>query len=657
MREAHICTTCLDIILEKKSFSDGRILDDLNGILDFVGKASKNDLDIFAKGEEIEASVFIQLEKNGWKKSNIVQELPNKPRADFLLRHQDKDLAIIEVKSPRNEPKAGLEQAINFGKQLNIDYVYATNGLEIYEYSIDKQEGNFIDKYPSPDELWKRYDTPQRRLRDYPYLNKHLERHHKEAIITIIEGIINDNKRILLSLVSEAGKHVVILEVLHKLYNARWYEDKIPRVLIIVNKNYTRYMERQFELLDKKNIDFITFRDIKTNYNDYDIVIIEEIPRARDKVARRDKWKELLHNSNNPIFINFTTFYQDKRKEDFGELKYSYSLDDSISDGLSRPYKVIAIDMKANNSRTVLKSFLDYIDSKEKTVIFCKNQAEIRFISESLYQSHININIITDSYDRFIVANLNNFRKAHHGIGIVSVNHLDIGFGNLDNIVFLTVIKSQYQLNNLLSESTRVDKYRHRKKVVKVIDFFFEEHKEYYNLELNEINSSNKAEDLEFFRREQSKKAKEEKLNRKKLEEKRKQQKREKQADSEWYFISNSQKIDELEAFVEKYSDTTYAKKAKQKIAEREDFLLNLSPVKRKLEELYENESNMPKWTFLLQCIEKGLFDFDKCEALKLLKEIMIFNNKWKEESQAKKPSKDNNYQKTLKVMEFLREC
>jgi predicted DNA-binding ArsR family transcriptional regulator len=54
---------------------------------------------------------------------------------------------------------------------------------------------------------------------------------------------------------------------------------------------------------------------------------------------------------------------------------------------------------------------------------------------------------------------------------------------------------------------------------------------------------------------------------------------------------------------------------------------------------------------------EKSLFDFDKCEALKLLKEMLIFENKWKEKSQAKKPSKDKTYQQTLKVIKLLKEC
>ena len=79
--------------------------------------------------------------------------------------------------------------------------------------------------------------------------------------------------------------------------------------------------------------------------------------------------------------------------------------------------------------------------------------------------------------------------------------------------------------------------------------------------------------------------------------------------------------------------------------------------MKRKLEELHEDEKNTPKWTFLLQSIEKGLFNFDKCEALELLKEMLKFENKWKEKSQAKKPSKDKTYQQTLKVIKLLKEC
>jgi len=189
MREPYICQECFEVISQKKSFPNNEMLDDLNSILDFVGKASKHDLDIFAKGHEIEASVVIQLEKNGWNSSNILQEykLPNGHRADVLLHHQDKDLAIIEIKSSSNEPKAGLKQAINYGKELNIDYVYATNGLEIYEYSLKSEIEKYIDEYPSPKELYQRYNN------EPTYWHLQLHPHDSSYTIEQVKDILSKN--------------------------------------------------------------------------------------------------------------------------------------------------------------------------------------------------------------------------------------------------------------------------------------------------------------------------------------------------------------------------------------------------------------------------------------------------------------------------------
>ena len=82
-----------------------------------------------------------------------------------------------------------------------------------------------------------------------------------------------------------------------------------------------------------------------------------------------------------------------------------------------------------------------------------------------------------------------------------------------------------------------------------------------------------------------------------------------------------------------------------------------MSPCERKFVTLYQKKKHIPKTTYLLNSIESGLFDSEKCEAIQLLKQYMHEENKWKEVSKAKNPNKDKNYQLTIKVLELLKNC
>jgi type I restriction enzyme R subunit len=49
-----------------------------------------------------------------------------------------------------------LEQGKQYGEKLHVRFVYATNGQQIYELDLHTGKGNFITKYPSPEELYER---------------------------------------------------------------------------------------------------------------------------------------------------------------------------------------------------------------------------------------------------------------------------------------------------------------------------------------------------------------------------------------------------------------------------------------------------------------------------------------------------------------------
>jgi len=94
-------------------------------------------------------------------------------------------------------------------------------------------------------------------------------------------------------------------------------------------------------------------------------------------------------------------------------------------------------------------------------------------------------------------------------------------------------------------------------------------------------------------------------------------------------------------------------KRAKEE-EERQKRLNSLSPLQRKIEEIpLENGSRVAPF---LRAIESGEFDDNRKEALEELKKLMIKERVWVEESKAKNPKKDKKHQRTIKVIEMMRD-
>jgi len=100
--------------------------------------------------EKIIDVVVAELLSIGWEKKNILRnyKLPSNKRVDILVRSNEKNFIVIEVKAPSSDVKSGLDQVILHGKELGIDNVYSTNGVEIYRYSISSDIGIIEMEYP-----------------------------------------------------------------------------------------------------------------------------------------------------------------------------------------------------------------------------------------------------------------------------------------------------------------------------------------------------------------------------------------------------------------------------------------------------------------------------------------------------------------------------
>ena len=90
---------------------------------------------------------------------------------------------------------------------------------------------------------------------------------------------------------------------------------------------------------------------------------------------------------------------------------------------------------------------------------------------------------------------------------------------------------------------------------------------------------------------------------------------------------------------------------------ERKEHLARLSPVQRQIHEALEHRNNPdePATTTIYQMIERDFwFGPERTEALHWLVERMRADGKWKETTNARRPERDRDHQRTLQVLAWM---
>jgi hypothetical protein len=68
-------------------------------------------------------------------------------------------IAVIEAKKKYKSASDGLQQAREYAETLGCPFAYATNGAEIVEFDFVTGTETVITSYPTPHELWNRFQT------------------------------------------------------------------------------------------------------------------------------------------------------------------------------------------------------------------------------------------------------------------------------------------------------------------------------------------------------------------------------------------------------------------------------------------------------------------------------------------------------------------
>ncbi|MEN8547565.1 DEAD/DEAH box helicase family protein [Acinetobacter soli] len=338
------------------------------------------------------------LVKASWQAGNIIREhyftdgrkLTGGTRGkrcfvDYLLYKDNRYLAVIEAKKESEHPTKGLQQAIEYAKKLNVRFVYSSNGKQTYELDLETGRGDYINQYPTPFELSRRYDDVSsdigQELRRIPFLLEGAmqPRYYQELAVNAATDAIGQGKsRILLTLATGTGKTFIAFQIVHKLFQARWNSNNLglrrPRILFLADRNiladqaintFNPYEKDLIKIngdeVRKRNgvvptnahIFFAIYQAIaeRENIDGYykaypkdffDLVMIDECHRGAANEA--GSWRAILYHFNSAVHLGLTA--TPKRTDNidtyeyFDKPAYVYSLKEGINDGFLTPYRV-----------------------------------------------------------------------------------------------------------------------------------------------------------------------------------------------------------------------------------------------------------------------------------------------------------------------------
>jgi len=346
------------------------------------------------------------VEKSGWNKlTQLLEEVSftdgkiyvrgkltargNKKRADYILYYKPNiPIAIIEAKDNKHSVRAGIQQALDYAKILDIPCVFSSNGDGFLFHDRTATDGNIeteldIDNFPTPEQLWEKYKkykgitTPTAEKiasQDYYFdgTNRKPRYYQQIAVNRTVEAIANGQDRILLVMATGTGKTYTAFQIIHRL----WKSGAKKRILFLADRNALIQQTRNGDFKHfKDKMTVVKHRQIDKSYEIYlalyqglsgseeeanvykqfspdffDLIIIDECHRGSAK--EDSSWREILTYFKNATHIGLTATPKEtdeaSNSEYFGDPVYTYSLKQGIDDGFLAPYRVVRIALNVD---------------------------------------------------------------------------------------------------------------------------------------------------------------------------------------------------------------------------------------------------------------------------------------------------------------------
>ena len=310
-------------------------------------------------------------------------------RADYILYYKPNiPIAIIEAKDNKHSVRAGIQQALDYARILDIPCVFSSNGDGFLFHDRTATDGNIeteldIDSFPTPEQLWERYKkykgitTPESEkiaAQDYYFdgTSRKPRYYQQIAVNRTVEAIANGQNRIILVMATGTGKTYTAFQIIHRL----WKSGAKKRILFLADRNALIDQTRRGDFKHfKDKMTVVKHRQIDKSYEIYlalyqglsgtddeanvykqfspdffDLIVIDECHRGSAK--EDSSWREILSYFNKATHIGLTATPKETKEtsnaEYFGEPVYTYSLKQGIDDGFLAPYRVVRVGLNVD---------------------------------------------------------------------------------------------------------------------------------------------------------------------------------------------------------------------------------------------------------------------------------------------------------------------
>lgn len=304
-------------------------------------------------------------------------------KADYLLYHNGKPIAVIEAKDNKHAVGGGIQQAIDYALILDLQFAYSSNGdafLE-HDFTTGRETELKMNEFPTEAELYhrflstKNYSEEEQKIVETPYYYdaySHEPRYYQRiAIDRTVEAIAKGQPRILIVMATGTGKTFTAFQIIHRLHKS----GAKKKILYLADRNilidqtmaqdfkpfkkfmtkitsngdgvdkidtsYEVYMALYHQLVGKEG-EPDPFLEVQKNF--FDLIIVDECHRgsAKDDSA----WRKVLEYFDSATQIGMTATPKAvegaNNLDYFGEPVYTYSLLQGINDGFLAPYRVTA---------------------------------------------------------------------------------------------------------------------------------------------------------------------------------------------------------------------------------------------------------------------------------------------------------------------------
>ena len=348
-------------------------------------------------------------------------------RVDYLLYlSANNPIAVVEAKDNSHSVSAGLQQAMEYAKMLDLPFAYSSNGDGFMEHDFltGKERELAMDEFPSEEELVARYKngrnggegiTPeQERILEQPYFtsqNTYPPRYYQRiAVNRTVDAIAHGQNRLLLVMATGTGKTYTAFQIVYRLLKS----GMKSKILYLADRNVLvdQSIQQDFEPLEKVIHKLNVAKDDKTALTSYqvyfslyqqlvgedgqehfselfkpdffDLIIVDECHRgsAKDDSA----WRRILEYFSSATQIGMTATPKETRYVSninyFGDPIYMYSLKEGIEDGFLAPFKVINIKTDIGEGWRPLKGQLDKYGNPIEDRIYTNSDYDYTIVIE-----------------------------------------------------------------------------------------------------------------------------------------------------------------------------------------------------------------------------------------------------------------------------------